>query len=115
MRRKIGTVDVDSGILMLGDPCYIKDGFESKFKPGEGWVRDSDAQGFGPNYDGAGNAALRDHYQMNHENGHAGFAVAFNTAYGDGTYPVYAEIRDGRVQSVTVDCSGIFDDEDEDD
>lgn len=108
MRVLIGQVDVDSGCLMLGDPCYIKDGFENRFDMAKGGWQPS-PEGV-VTYFSATEHALDNTYQVDHPGGGPGFSVCFNTAFGDGTYPVYAEIIDGRVQSVTVEVGDVDED-----
>ena len=100
----IGHFVVDSGQAIVCDPCYLEyckpwnseeDNFEDHVnKVGE----------YG--YLGACNATLGKGFgQLGNQ------AVAFSTGYGDGLYPVYANINeDGRVTKVVI----IFDDEDED-
>lgn len=94
----IGHCGVDSGQILLTDPCYI----ESHWDGTEGGrfetvtysevcevTLDEKRGGECPTFPG----------------------VAVSTMWGDGVYPVYAE-RDaaGRIRSVTI----VFDDEDED-
>lgn len=94
----IGRFAVDSGQAMIGDPCYLDtwktwdsevDKFEDHFnKVGE----------YG--YLGACNATITKGYGELNE----GSSVVFNTGYGDGVYPVYAELdEDGRIVKVTID------------
>lgn len=99
-RVKLGEVAVDSGQLILTDPCYLKE-FDSK---------DDDFGTPGPDgkyppvnrygYAGACVATL------NGPGGNVGTfegqAVAFGTGWGDGCYQVHAVVRNGRVMSVTV-------------
>lgn len=100
----IGEVCVDSGQLMITDPCYID----------QEWVNDG-AAGFLPSlgvadelysysYDGVCGAArsAAQHGQLAFTAGHAGAGVSFATAWGDGSYPVYAEKHDGRIVRVFV-------------
>ena len=97
----IGSFSVDSGQAMVGDPCYL-----DEWQP---W--DSDKQQFEEHkkskgqysYLGACEATLSDGY------GELGVATAvvFSTGYGDGVYPVYAEINeDGRVAKIVIDFVG---------
>ena len=97
----IGRFSVDSGQAIVGDPCYLED-----WKP---WNSEEDnfadhenkAGEYG--YLGACNATLGKGYgELNN-----GSAVAFSTGYGDGYYPVYAEINeDGRVAKIVIDFVG---------
>ena len=98
----IGHFAVDSGQAMIGDPCYLDDW--------EPWRSDSlepfdnHVQKAGEySYLGACGVTLKEGYG---ELGTA-TAVAFSTGYGDGLYPVYAEINeDGRVAKIYVDFIG---------
>jgi hypothetical protein len=101
----IGSFAVDSGQAMIGDPCYLDDW--------KNWDRDVDKFEDHVNkvgeygYLGACNATLT--------NGHGelkqGASVVFNTGWGDGVYPVYADIDDeGTIRSITVNF--VNDDED---
>jgi hypothetical protein len=104
-----GSIGVDSGQAMIGDPCYL-DGWkpwnseEMKFEdhnlvPGE----------YG--YLGACNATLTKGYgQLG-----AADAVVFSTGYGDGLYPVYVKLNeDGRIAMAVVDFTNELDDEEQD-
>lgn len=91
----IGHVAVDSGQLMLGDPCYL-----NKWKDNEEWEKlPADENGLYPlSYNGACGATLSDNQcgQLKFDGGHEGAAVAFSSGLGDGFYPVYATfIEDG--------------------
>lgn len=94
MRRElIGVVGVDSGQLMICDPCYIDSNWErQEFDPDTPkWRRE--AEGLGYNHvcrvtsqkPGGGIPYLL---------GHDGLAVAFRSGYGDGIYEVYAHIAE---------------------
>lgn len=92
----IGSFSVDSGQAIVGDPCYL-DGWET-WKEGEPFDYQGKEGQYG--YLGACATTLK--------NGHGilgmGSAVAFNTGYGDGLYPVYAEINDeGRITKIVID------------
>lgn len=102
---RIGEVYVDSGQIMLIDPCYVLD---DDYNPG------GDPTG-GP-YDQVcrlTTGSLR-YGQFN-----GGVATA--TYAGDGCYPVYADLdSDGQVMSVTIvfhdpneDAEDLWDDEEE--
>ncbi len=81
-KKQIGVVGVDSGTLLLGDPCY--------------WLSDEDynKELLQSNFDKS--------HQVNYDLGHAGKGVIVSSGYGDGCYPVFATIQDGRVKEVTV-------------
>lgn len=84
--KKLGVVAVDSGQLVLCDPCYI----DSE------WV-DGVAYGdmvAGFNYDKCCVASMNHTNQINFKMGHEGVAVAFSTAHGDGVYAVHEVLND---------------------
>lgn len=105
--KLIGRFGVDSGQAMVGDPCYL-DNWKN-------WNRDEtpfenyEKAKYEYSYLGACNATLTDGYGVL---GH-GSAVAFNTGYGDGSYPVFAKIEDGRVMKIVIDFEGDMDDDGE--
>jgi hypothetical protein len=80
--KQIGVVGVDSGTMLLGDPCY--------------WLSDKDYEKevVHPNFDKS--------RQICYDLGHAGKGVIVSSGYGDGCYPVIAKFQDGRVKEVTV-------------
>jgi hypothetical protein len=102
----IGQFAVDSGQAIVGDPCYLED-----WKP---WNSEEDNFEDHVNkvgeygYLGACNATLGKGFgQLGNK------AVAFSTGYGDGLYPVYANINeDGRVGLIVIDFTGEYDVED---
>jgi len=95
--KLVGHVHVDAGLMMLGDPCYTIGKTIGRMK----WLTflhkfimednttDSDT-GIYPIEDGT--------------------AIVCSTGYGDGTYPVYADIERGVVRSLTV----VFDPDEDD-
>ena len=94
-RVQVGTVGVDSGQIMVIDPCYVLDGGD---------------------YDAACNASLQEAKagQMILGTGALRQGVCTSTGIGDGGYPVYVEYVDlgdwgRRVKSITVEF--IADDE----
>lgn len=91
---RVGYIGVDSGQVMLIDPCYIKSDFDGDMhdKPGL-------------NYAGACRVTLSDEGCGNF--GGPGqpeeMAFATRTAYGDGLYPVYIRRdADGRVAEMSI-------------
>jgi len=99
----VGSIAVDSGQAMVGDPCYL-DGW--KTNEGEEWNLEGKVGEY--SYHGASATTLA---------GNAGelgigSAVVFNTGYGDGYYPVYIQLNnDGRVSKVVIDFEGDLDEE----
>lgn len=97
-RKKIGEVWVDSGQIMIGDPCYL-----------DKWEAD-DFNGFDESlakaptgeysYDGACRATS----YSDHMSGMLGegLAAVVSSGYGDGSYPVIATFKDGRIRKVEV-------------
>jgi len=87
---KIGVVGVDSGQLMVCDPCYIDGQWESEeFKSGAPAKKSF-------SYNAVCQAVHEDKMfgQLNFKMGHPGVAVGFNSGIGDGLYPVFARIAD---------------------
>ena len=87
---------VDSGQLMIIDPCYLGD-----------WLDNDHDDKIGKSsmsYAGACKATLSDdsHGQLHNALG-IDLAVAFSSGYGDGVYPVWArKNKDGRIVEVKV-------------
>lgn len=93
----IGRFAVDSGQAIVGDPCYLDEWepWNDKVDKFDEHVNKAGEYG----YLGACGVTLDKGYG---ELGTAS-AVAFSTGYGDGLYPVYAEINeDGRIVKVTI-------------
>jgi hypothetical protein len=94
---QIGWFAVDSGQAMIGDPCYL-DNWEPWNDKAEEFSNYPSHKGK-YSYLGASEATLTKGYG---ELG-TGQAVVFTTGYGDGYYPVYAEMNeDGRIAKVLV-------------
>jgi len=103
MKKKcIGAVYVDSGQLMITDPCYLKRWENDKFVDGK-----KEAP-YSYSYDGACNATssvdqvgvlnLRTSGILN-----AGLGIVFSSGYGDGEYPVFATYnQEGRIVKVEI-------------
>lgn len=101
--RLIGHVGVDSGQVMITDPCYLGDWKNNQFVE-RGTKLDY-------SYEGACNATLGENGGA--EIGSGTQAVASRTAYGDGCYPVFQIIGDdGTVEGLFVDFNGMTDVED---
>ena len=82
----LGTVSVDSGKLVITDPCYLED-----------WVSDipdyDNPNKYGYSYSGACSTTG----EGNNLGGElaGGKAVVFLTGYGDGRYEIYAKYQRG--------------------
>jgi len=89
--RTIGEIGVDAGLCWIGDPCYCVTP-DADEHPAETWSEFCGLLG-------------NEHptiQQFNYKLGHPGLGICVSTGFGDGVYPVTAEIIDGRVASVTV-------------
>lgn len=100
----IGSFCVDSGQAMVGDPCYLDDW--------EPW--NDKVDNFDKHVEKAGEYGYLGACGVTLKEGHGvlgmGSAVAFTTGYGDGVYPVYADINDeGRITKVVI----VFDEDEE--
>ncbi len=73
--KKIGMVSVDSGTLMLIDPCYATDFTDEDY---EEFVVDK---------------CNEKSVQVPFRKGHAGRAVLFHSCIGDGCYDVFAKFE----------------------
>jgi len=100
-RKLVGRIGVDAGLCWIGDPCYVFDPQNPRPKA------------FGESWDDFCDALNDQTTKFNYDMGHEGLGVCVSTGYGDGTYPVYVDIEDGRVKSVTVEF--FEDEEDEED
>jgi hypothetical protein len=93
----VGHVNVDSGQIMIGDPCYVL--------PQRAWNRP------GRTYDELLENTSPSGTEQTREPFGRGVALVTSSGYGDGQYPVYiTRTRDGAVRSITV----YFDDSPED-
>ena len=99
----IGLTPVDSGQIMLVDPCYALESPEEKIKSYKEFVDDNEAKGL---YDNNKNG-----FGVDLEKGRPDFehGVVVTGFGGDGVYPVTAEIIDdkdsdyyGVTKSVTI-------------
>lgn len=102
-----GRIGVDSGQVMLIDPCYIKEDFAGEYgdKPAL-------------NYAGACKASLSDKRCGNFGGNKHSNTLAFcsGTTHGDGVYPVYIKRdRHGRVTAMMIDFDPPEQDDDGDD
>ena len=94
----IGEVAVDSGQLMITDPCYIDGEWRREHVTSIGMNGPNDTAVFSYSYDGAcrSTGSESGYGNLSFMKGYKGAGVVFATAWGDGMYPVYAEKHDGR-------------------
>ena len=101
--EKVGVVEVDSGLIWIGDPCYLTKDVPTDTVPMDNWpdfVNRLDNGPLGQHSPGV---------QFNFPKGHAGLGVTIQRFGGDGCYPVYV-LRDrpgqGEVRTVIIDFAG---------
>jgi len=95
MRKKIGECGVDSGQIMIIDPCYINDE----------WVK-GDWSDKGSTYGKCCDITTKKGQagQLNYKGGHVGLGVVASSGYGDGVYPVYATYnKEGRIMKLEIE------------
>jgi hypothetical protein len=98
-----GSFGVDSGQAIVGDPCYLN---EYDPNTNEAWKLEGKEGQY--SYQGISATTLKSQFGVIE----GGKAVAFNTGYGDGEYPVYVKLDDeGRVSMVVIDFLGSLDEE----
>ena len=102
----VGVCGVDSGQIMLTDPCYVRD-FVDEMANGEefdGSIQPNHRGEFPYTYNGACSATLSD--EMAGQLG-ACQGVVVTTGWGDGLYPVYVTYSDdGRIATATISFLG---------
>lgn len=106
--KLIGHIGVDSGQVLITDPCYVESWEDTDFS---GDTVEADEKGLFPyGYTGACSATLSDKQAgaLRFAMGHEGAGVVTSTGYGDGSYPVYATFSDEdewgtRVKSIRVE------------
>jgi len=85
---KIGVVGVDSGQLMVCDPCYVDREWRC-----EDFTKAKANENF--SYNAVCHKTLKRMFgQLKFVRGHSGVAVAFATGVGDGCYPVFARVAE---------------------
>ena len=98
MRKQIGTVFVDAGLIWVGDPCYVMgDDSTNRVTDWQAFCRELETSG---QYDNSYSAPLG-----------LGVGLAIESGFGDGEYPVFVEFSDegdwgSRVKSVTIEFIG---------
>lgn len=95
----VGHVGVDSGQVMITDPCYLK-GYDSSEYDEEKVEAMKKSKVFDYSYSGACAKTLSK--EQAGEIGLGEQGVVSSSGYGDGQYPVYATYQDGRVKSLMI-------------
>ena len=97
--EQVGHISVDSGQVLIVDPCYLDD-WNNDFDEDKIDEGRDDPEARELNYSGACAATLSD----NHCGSVGNLAFGSETGYGDGVYPVYAETDpDGRITMILID------------
>ena len=95
-RKLVGHASVDSGQLLIVDPCYIKrNEWSEEYEDGR-------TSTDGLTYASCCAATLSEGGAGEVD----GLAVATSTGWGDGSYPVYAEYVGGRIMEITIEFEG---------
>ena len=74
-QRVIGHIGVDSGMVWIGDPCYIIHRKKTPLELGTSWAEFC-------------TLISKPHNSFNYEAGHEGFGICTRTPYGDGYYKI---------------------------
>lgn len=88
----VGHVDVDSGLVMVGDPAYIIVEQDERFARPVPAIHDWNS--FCHTMDADETFRKQSTFVMKHAKGHTGAGVLTRTLNGDGTYPVYARFHE---------------------
>ena len=91
----LGSVSVDSGQVIIVDPCYLKYWEDGDYEPSSETHENS--------YDECCKATI-----SKQRGGEVldGLAVVSSTGWGDGIYPVYANKEEGRIMSLHIFFDG---------
>lgn len=98
--KKIGEVGVDSGQVIITDPCYLK-GFQNDECGSDKEIKKMQESGEYP-YSYAGACARTLSEEQGGEIGLGEQGVVSSSGFGDGSYPVYAEYSEGRVKALRI-------------
>lgn len=88
IKKLLGKVGVDSGLIWIGDPCYILADKKRGKSP-------EDSISYSELLDLLDNSEPLRHCSVPYPLGHEGLGVCSTTYEGDGTYPVYGYFRNG--------------------
>jgi len=96
--KKLGTFGVDSGQVLITDPCYLDDWKDEEFDQ-DAIEKIQKSETYPYSYCGACARTLKG------EGGHIGLGcdgVVSSTGWGDGKYSVYAWVENGRVKELKI-------------
>lgn len=93
----IGRIGVDSGQIMVGDPCYLKQWGGHEWDGTKPTHKD-----FSYDYAGACQATTQDGVPRSGGELGGGLAVASSTAHGDGVFNVYQVWEDGEMLRIEI-------------
>jgi hypothetical protein len=116
-RKLIGSIGVDSGQMMVGDPCYLHEWKPEEYITGKELQPDKDGK-YPYTYPGAcSSTQSKDQGGILGRN-YCGLSAVCSTGYGDGEYPVYLEYSDEgtwgkRVKRLIVEFIGDKEDAEE--
>lgn len=124
---RVGSAPVDSGTMMLVDPCYVLPDKRDEGSENHIRLEYSEALGFEldndhpESYDSRKRAAQSGDYENAYALGGRGrtkygvLGYFFDTNWGDGSYPVFARIDEstGRTTGVFIDFEDHYDEDDE--
>jgi len=107
----VGDCSVDSGQLIIIDPCYLDEWRDGEFNLTKYEELSEKGEKFDnwPPADNSYDEACRVTLENRAGPVHNGLAVVTSTGFGDGTYPVMARIEGGRVMEISIK----FDEKDE--
>lgn len=92
--EKIGEASVDSGQILITDPCYIKKDFENEFNDSK---KDDKL-----NYNGCCHVTLGKNKGGEVRHGIAGTSVCVSSGFGDGCYEVFVKRKNGRIAEARI-------------
>lgn len=103
----IGTIGVDAGCVMVGDPCYhVGDDTDGREHMGKTWSEFCEKWLL--------KRPLQDVVKIPYPLGHEGQGIVVTSGWGDGVYPVYIKRgEENRIAAIVIDFMGVFEEEDD--
>ena len=95
-RRLLGKFGVDSGSVMIGDPCYIDTYWNIEDKNPEAVKKHPFLKDFCM-------GGVAEILRSKNKGGELSSAVVSTTGYGDGEYKVFATYKDGAVKKLEIE------------